>query len=129
MSLSVRLPEFLRDGLEQQWGIPPEHRSSPSSTPVFGHFPTIPIPFCLRFREGSAMMRLAPSMDLDPFVSLGGRIQVPLRLVKRNQEIESLKEVEKGSADEGASSRVGGSIPMGLDLPMLESLAEPTLES
>ncbi|KAJ3924429.1 MAG: hypothetical protein NXY57DRAFT_1044948 [Lentinula lateritia] len=38
-----------------------------------------------------------------------------------------LKEVEKGSADEGSSSQVGGSIPMELDLPMIESLAEPTL--
>ncbi|KAJ3845787.1 hypothetical protein EV368DRAFT_90095 [Lentinula lateritia] len=34
------------------------------------HFPVIPIPFCLRFREGSAMMRLASPKDLDPFVSL-----------------------------------------------------------
>ncbi|KAJ3925023.1 MAG: hypothetical protein NXY57DRAFT_968547 [Lentinula lateritia] len=25
MSLSVRLPEFLRNGLDQQWGIPSEH--------------------------------------------------------------------------------------------------------
>ncbi|KAJ3924948.1 MAG: hypothetical protein NXY57DRAFT_968696 [Lentinula lateritia] len=127
MSLSVCLPKFLRDGLEQQWGIPPEHQSSTSSTLVFGHFPTIPIPFCLRFHEGSAMMRLAPSMDLDPFVSLRGKGSsvvaskvatpfafleykpsapifntpvAPLRLVKRNQEIESLKEWEKGSADE-----------------------------
>ncbi|KAJ3858565.1 hypothetical protein EV359DRAFT_87539 [Lentinula novae-zelandiae] len=131
MSLSVRLPEFLRNGLDQQWGIPSEHRSFPSSTPVFGHFPSIPIPFCLQFREGSTMMRLAPSMDLDPFVSLRGKGSsvvaskvatpfaflenkssapvfnapvAPLRLVKRNREIESLKELEKGSADEGAST-------------------------
>ncbi|KAJ3911061.1 hypothetical protein F5877DRAFT_73467, partial [Lentinula edodes] len=40
---------------------------------------------------------------------------------------EGLNEVEKGSADEGASSQVGGSIPMELDLPSIESLAEPTL--
>ena len=26
--LSARLPAFLRDSLLQQWGIPPEHRSS-----------------------------------------------------------------------------------------------------
>ncbi|KAJ3870806.1 hypothetical protein F5051DRAFT_434351 [Lentinula edodes] len=36
----------------------------------FKQFPVIPIPFCLRFREGSAMMRLASPKDLDPFVSL-----------------------------------------------------------
>ncbi|KAJ3858602.1 hypothetical protein EV359DRAFT_87479 [Lentinula novae-zelandiae] len=129
--LSACLPEFLRESLLQQWGIPSEHRSSPSSAPVFGHFPSIPIPFCLRFREGSAMMRLAPSMDLDPFVSLRGKGSsvvaskvatpfaflehkpsaplfnapvTPLRLFKRNREIEGLKEMEKGSADEGAST-------------------------
>ncbi|KAJ4463323.1 hypothetical protein C8R41DRAFT_927516 [Lentinula lateritia] len=43
------------------------------------------------------------------------------------EALEGLKEVEKGSADEGSSSQVGGSIPMELDLPMIESLAEPTL--
>ncbi|KAJ3924559.1 MAG: hypothetical protein NXY57DRAFT_969600 [Lentinula lateritia] len=73
MSLSVRLPEFLRNGLDQQWGIPSEHRSSLSSTLISGHFPSIPIPFSLRFHEGNVMMRLAPSMDLDPFVSLRGQ--------------------------------------------------------
>ncbi|KAJ3925228.1 MAG: hypothetical protein NXY57DRAFT_968156 [Lentinula lateritia] len=151
MSLSVHLPEFLCNGLEQQWGIPPEHRFSPSSTPVFGHFPTIPIPFCLQFCEGSAMMCLAPSMDLDPFVSLHGKGSsvvaskvatpfaflekksstpvfnapvAPLRLVERNWEIESLKELEKGSVDEGASNRVGGSLPTELDLPTLESFSQ-----
>ncbi|KAJ3858897.1 hypothetical protein EV359DRAFT_87065 [Lentinula novae-zelandiae] len=59
--------------LEQQWGVPPEHQSSSLGAPVFEHFPTIPIPFCLLFREGSAMMHLAPSKDLDPFVSLCGK--------------------------------------------------------
>ncbi|KAJ3884013.1 hypothetical protein GG344DRAFT_84726, partial [Lentinula edodes] len=43
------------------------------------------------------------------------------------EALESLKEVERGSADEGASSPVGGSIPMELDLPAIESLAEPAL--
>ncbi|KAJ3858610.1 hypothetical protein EV359DRAFT_87465 [Lentinula novae-zelandiae] len=43
------------------------------------------------------------------------------------EALEGLKEVEKGSADEGSSSQVGGSVPMELDLPMIESLAEPTL--
>ncbi|KAJ3803977.1 hypothetical protein F5876DRAFT_84007 [Lentinula aff. lateritia] len=41
--------------------------------------------------------------------------------------LEDLNEVEKGLTDEGAVSQVGGSIPMGLDLPMIESLAAPTL--
>ncbi|KAJ3911686.1 hypothetical protein F5877DRAFT_72991 [Lentinula edodes] len=36
----------------------------------FGQFPVIPIPFCLRFQEGSAMMRLVPLKDLDSFASL-----------------------------------------------------------
>ncbi|KAJ3884132.1 hypothetical protein GG344DRAFT_84520, partial [Lentinula edodes] len=40
---------------------------------------------------------------------------------------EGLNEVEKGSADEGASSQVGGLVPMELDLPMIESLAEQGL--
>ncbi|KAJ3872002.1 hypothetical protein F5051DRAFT_445603 [Lentinula edodes] len=37
---------------------------------------------------------------------------------------EGLNKVEKGSADEGTSSQVGGSIPMELDLSMIESLAK-----
>ncbi|KAJ3804214.1 hypothetical protein F5876DRAFT_83556 [Lentinula aff. lateritia] len=40
--------------------------------------------------------------------------------------LEGLNDVEKGSADEGTSSQVGGSIPMELDFPMIESLAKPT---
>ncbi|KAJ3858954.1 hypothetical protein EV359DRAFT_86980, partial [Lentinula novae-zelandiae] len=43
------------------------------------------------------------------------------------EALEGLNDVERGSADEGTSSQVGGSIPMELDLPMIESLAEPTL--
>ena len=43
------------------------------------------------------------------------------------EALEGLKEVERGSADEGTSSQVGGSIPMELDLPAIESLAEPAL--
>ncbi|KAJ3858131.1 hypothetical protein EV359DRAFT_88208 [Lentinula novae-zelandiae] len=43
------------------------------------------------------------------------------------EAFKGLNEVEKGSADEGTSSQVGGSIPMELDLPTIESLAEPTL--
>ncbi|KAJ3910837.1 hypothetical protein F5877DRAFT_86940, partial [Lentinula edodes] len=68
--LFQRLPAFLRDSLEQQWGIPFNHQSSFLGPSDFKQFPVIPIPFCLRFREGSAMMRLASSKDLDPFVSL-----------------------------------------------------------
>ncbi|KAJ3870655.1 hypothetical protein F5051DRAFT_447355 [Lentinula edodes] len=116
--LSARLPAFLCDSLLQQWGIPPEHRSSSSDPPVLEHFPTIPIPFCLRFREGSAMMRLAPSKDLDVFASLRGKVSpavaskistpsppleikpltpapkapvAPPRLIRRNRELENLK--------------------------------------
>ncbi|KAJ3804685.1 hypothetical protein F5876DRAFT_82750 [Lentinula aff. lateritia] len=43
------------------------------------------------------------------------------------EALESLNDVEKGSADKATSSQVGGSVPMELDLPMIESLAEPTL--
>ncbi|KAJ3859062.1 hypothetical protein EV359DRAFT_86857 [Lentinula novae-zelandiae] len=69
-SLSRSLPTFLHDSLAQQWGIPPEHRSAFLDASNFKHFPTIPIPFCLQFREGSAMMRLVPLKELDPFASL-----------------------------------------------------------
>ncbi|KAJ3858609.1 hypothetical protein EV359DRAFT_87464 [Lentinula novae-zelandiae] len=84
----------------------------------FERFPAIPIPFCLRFREGSAMMRLVPPKELDPFASLRGQgvlpgapktilppkasDVVPLppatrtpvvspRALRRNREVESLK--------------------------------------
>ncbi|KAJ3924782.1 MAG: hypothetical protein NXY57DRAFT_1044649, partial [Lentinula lateritia] len=43
------------------------------------------------------------------------------------EAFEGLNEVEKGSADEGTSGQVGGSVPMELDLPTIESLAEPAL--
>ncbi|KAJ3925538.1 MAG: hypothetical protein NXY57DRAFT_967662 [Lentinula lateritia] len=68
--LFQHLPAFLRDSLEQQWGIPFDHQSSFLGPSDFKQFPVIPISFCLRFREGSAMMRLASPKDLDPFVSL-----------------------------------------------------------
>ncbi|KAJ3897114.1 hypothetical protein F5879DRAFT_996590, partial [Lentinula edodes] len=116
--LSHNLPAFLRDDLEQQWGIPPEHRSPGSGVLNLEQFPTIPIPFCLRFREGSAIMRLVPSRDLDPFASLRGQgvlvrdsstvppsitsktlspppatkaPVVPPRALRRNREVEGLK--------------------------------------
>ncbi|KAJ3846168.1 hypothetical protein EV368DRAFT_70133, partial [Lentinula lateritia] len=112
------LPAFLRDDLTQQWGIPPEHRSSAESVHKFEQFPAIPIPFCLRFREGSAMMRSVSSKDLDVFASLRGKgslagasklntpappleiksstsvakaLVAPPRLIRRNRELESLK--------------------------------------
>ncbi|KAJ3803604.1 hypothetical protein F5876DRAFT_84911 [Lentinula aff. lateritia] len=118
MSLSVRLPEFLRDGLEQQWGIPLEHRSQALDSSKFERFLAIPIPFCLRFREGSTMMRLVPPKELDPFASLRGQGVLPVapkpilppkasnviplppatrtpvvppRALQRNWEVESLK--------------------------------------
>ncbi|KAJ4500249.1 hypothetical protein C8R41DRAFT_914309 [Lentinula lateritia] len=117
-SLTFGLPAFLRDNLTQQWGIPPEHRSSAKGVPKFEQFPAIPIPFCLRFREGSAMMRSVPSKDLDVFASLRGKgstavaspiitasppLEIkssasvsktpvaPPRLIRRNRELESLK--------------------------------------
>ncbi|KAJ3911309.1 hypothetical protein F5877DRAFT_86165 [Lentinula edodes] len=117
-SLSLSLPAFLRDDLTQQWGILPEHRSSAEGVLKFERFPAIPIPFCLRFREGSAMMRMVSSKDLDPFASLRGQSvlpgvpkmvsppkvsdvispspaskapAVPPRALRRNREIESLK--------------------------------------
>ncbi|KAJ3925139.1 MAG: hypothetical protein NXY57DRAFT_968310 [Lentinula lateritia] len=68
--LFQHLPAFLRDSLEQQWGIPFNHQSSFLGPSDFKQCPVIPIPFCLRFQEGSAMMRLASPKDLDPFVSL-----------------------------------------------------------
>ncbi|KAJ3870696.1 hypothetical protein F5051DRAFT_447295 [Lentinula edodes] len=43
------------------------------------------------------------------------------------EAFEGLNEVEKGSADEGTCSQVEGSVPMELDLPTIESLAEQTL--
>ncbi|KAJ3871045.1 hypothetical protein F5051DRAFT_446717 [Lentinula edodes] len=43
------------------------------------------------------------------------------------EALEGLNDVERGSADEGTSSQVGGSVPMELELPIIESLAEPTL--
>ncbi|KAJ3897857.1 hypothetical protein F5879DRAFT_995457 [Lentinula edodes] len=71
--LSLSLPVFLCDNLTQQWGIPPEHRSSVEGVHNFERFPAIPIPFCLRFREGSAMIRTVPSKDLDFFALLRGK--------------------------------------------------------
>ncbi|KAJ4491117.1 hypothetical protein C8R41DRAFT_867651 [Lentinula lateritia] len=68
--LSHSLPAFLRDDLEQQWGIPPEHHSPGSGVLNLEQFPAIPIPFCLHFREGSTIMRMVSSKDLDPFTSL-----------------------------------------------------------
>ncbi|KAJ3859093.1 hypothetical protein EV359DRAFT_86819 [Lentinula novae-zelandiae] len=113
-SLSLGLPIFLRDNLAQQWGIPSEHRSSAEGVHSFERFPAIPIPFCLRFRKGSAMMRMVPSKDLDPFASLRGQGVLPgvpkmvsppkvsnlisppsttkaSAVPRRNREIESLK--------------------------------------
>ncbi|GAW08550.1 hypothetical protein LENED_010611 [Lentinula edodes] len=117
-SLSLDLPIFLRDNLTQQWGVPLEHHSSAEGVHKFERFPAIPIPFCLRFREGSAMMRMVSSKDLDVFASLRGKessavalkattssppleIQsstsvskafvAPPRLIRRNRELENLK--------------------------------------
>ncbi|KAJ3897700.1 hypothetical protein F5879DRAFT_1074264 [Lentinula edodes] len=117
-SLSLSLPAFLRGDLTQQWGVPLEHRSSAGGVLKFERFPALLILFCLRFREGSAIMRMVSSKDLDPFVSLRGQNAlsgvpktvsspkvsdlispspvnkaqaVPPRALRRNREIESLK--------------------------------------
>ncbi|KAJ3928653.1 MAG: hypothetical protein NXY57DRAFT_1041452 [Lentinula lateritia] len=117
-SLSLGPPIFLHDNLTQQWGVPPEHHSSAEGVHKFKRFPAIPIPFCLRFREGSAMMRMVSFKDLDPFASLQGQSvlpgvpktvsppkvsdvispspaskaqAVPPRVLRRNWEVESLK--------------------------------------
>ncbi|KAJ3911318.1 hypothetical protein F5877DRAFT_73276 [Lentinula edodes] len=93
-------------------------RSQALDPSKFEQFPAIPIPFCLRFREGSAMMRLVPSKDLDVFASLRSKgspavtlkistpsppLEIkpltsvskapvaPPRLIRRNRELESLK--------------------------------------
>ncbi|KAJ3858480.1 hypothetical protein EV359DRAFT_68982, partial [Lentinula novae-zelandiae] len=97
------LPVFLCDNLEQQWGIPPDHRSQALDSSKFERFPAIPIPFCLRFREGSAMMRLgvllvAPqpilppkASNVIPLPSATRTPVVPPRALRRNREVESLK--------------------------------------
>ncbi|KAJ3804135.1 hypothetical protein F5876DRAFT_83706 [Lentinula aff. lateritia] len=58
-------------------GIPPDHQSQALDSSKFEQFLAIPIPFCLRFREGSTMMRLVPSKELDPFASLRGQGVLP----------------------------------------------------
>ncbi|KAJ4491119.1 hypothetical protein C8J55DRAFT_556710 [Lentinula edodes] len=75
--LAQGLPAFLRENLEHHWGIPPDHRSSHLESREFKRFPAIPIPFCLRFREGSAIMRLVTSKDLDPFISIRSSTKGP----------------------------------------------------
>ncbi|KAJ4498989.1 hypothetical protein C8R41DRAFT_915649 [Lentinula lateritia] len=141
--LSARLPAFLRDSLLQQWGIPPEHRSSSSDAPVLEHFPTIPIPFCLRFREGSALMRTVPSEDLDVFASLHGKGSpgtskavlppkvsdivssppatkaqtVPPRALRRNREIESLKADASSFFDTTPRASSSAKVPVGKKEP------------
>ncbi|KAJ3925561.1 MAG: hypothetical protein NXY57DRAFT_967609 [Lentinula lateritia] len=75
--LAQGLPAFLQENLEHQWGIPPDHWLSLLESRDFKRFPAIPIPFCLRFREGSAMMRLVTSKDLDPFISIRSSTKGP----------------------------------------------------
>ncbi|KAJ3884334.1 hypothetical protein GG344DRAFT_84187 [Lentinula edodes] len=103
--LSQSLPAFLRDNLEQQWGIPPDHQSQALDPSKFEQFPAI-------------LMRLVPSKDLDVFALLRGKgspavaskistpsppLEIkpltsvskapvaPPRLIRRNRELESLK--------------------------------------
>ncbi|KAJ3925291.1 MAG: hypothetical protein NXY57DRAFT_968072 [Lentinula lateritia] len=99
-------------------GHSPDHRSQALDSSKFKQFPAIPIPFCLRFRKGSTMMRLVSPKELDPFASLRGQgvlpgtpktilppktshviplpsatrtPVVPPRALRRNREVESLK--------------------------------------
>ncbi|KAJ3884398.1 hypothetical protein GG344DRAFT_84077 [Lentinula edodes] len=97
--LSQGLPVFLRDNLEQQWGIPPDHQSQVLDSSKFERFPAIPIPFCLRFREGSAMMRLVPPKDLDPFISIRSSTKGPRPL--------NLSPVEDSPSPSGDHQSVG----------------------
>ncbi|KAJ3925470.1 MAG: hypothetical protein NXY57DRAFT_1044077 [Lentinula lateritia] len=110
----VNLPAFLRDDLEQQWGIPPEHRSPTSGVRNFEQFPAIPIPFCLRFHEGSAIMRLVPSRDLDPFASLRGQVSSPHFTRSKDSDNELLSENPAlDIAPRASSSSKASSVKMG----------------
>ncbi|KAJ3858633.1 hypothetical protein EV359DRAFT_87432 [Lentinula novae-zelandiae] len=97
--LAQGLPAFLQENLEHQWGIPPDHRSSLLDSRDFKHFPAIPIPFCLQFREGSAMMRLVTSKDLDPFISIHSSTRGPRPL--------NLSHVEDPPSPSGDHQSVG----------------------
>ncbi|KAJ4464279.1 hypothetical protein C8R41DRAFT_872177 [Lentinula lateritia] len=102
-SLSLGPPIFLRDNLTQQWGVPPEHHSSAEGVHKFKRFPAIPILFCLRFREGSAMMRMVSSKDLDPFASLQGQSVLP----------GVPKTVSPPKVSDGTSKELGSRKPQG----------------
>ncbi|KAJ3870604.1 hypothetical protein F5051DRAFT_434500, partial [Lentinula edodes] len=97
--LAQGLPVFLRENLEHHWGIPPDHRSSRLESREFKRFPAIPIPFCLRFREGSAIMRLVTSKDLDPFISIHSSTKGPHPL--------NLSPVEDSPSPSGDHQSVG----------------------
>ncbi|KAJ3884199.1 hypothetical protein GG344DRAFT_84409 [Lentinula edodes] len=113
--LSQGLPTFLRESLEKQWGT---LWLRSQETLNFESFPAIPIPFSLCFWEGSAIMHLVSSEDLDPFASLRGKgptvkVSKPVssssvldgvtpscvlkasvaspRLIRQNRELEDLK--------------------------------------
>ncbi|KAJ3897032.1 hypothetical protein F5879DRAFT_996740, partial [Lentinula edodes] len=60
--LFQRLPAFLRDSLEQQWGIPFNHQSSFLGPSDFKQFPVIPIPFYpfVSLRSSMTETRLLP---------------------------------------------------------------------
>ncbi|KAJ3924903.1 MAG: hypothetical protein NXY57DRAFT_968797, partial [Lentinula lateritia] len=61
--LFQRLPAFLRDSLEQQWGIPFNHQSSFLGPSDFKQFPVIPIPFYpfVSLRSSMTEPSVAPS--------------------------------------------------------------------
>ncbi|KAJ3846832.1 hypothetical protein EV368DRAFT_69605 [Lentinula lateritia] len=113
------LPAFLRDSLEQQWGIPFNHQSSFLGPSDFKQFPVIPIPFCLRFREGSVMMRLASPKDLDPFISLRSSM-METRLLPGGPRISSPVEDSLESSEEIRSDqRSNVKLPLKEDDPVL----------
>ncbi|KAJ3858201.1 hypothetical protein EV359DRAFT_69200, partial [Lentinula novae-zelandiae] len=97
--LAQGLPAFLQENLEHQWGIPPDHWSSLLDSWDFKRFPAIPIPLCLRFREGSAMMHLVTSKDLDPFISIRSSTRGPRPL--------NLSPVEDSPSPSGDHQSVG----------------------
>ncbi|KAJ3925300.1 MAG: hypothetical protein NXY57DRAFT_968054 [Lentinula lateritia] len=84
------LPAFLRDSLEQQWGIPFNHQSSFLGPSDFKQFPVIPI------------LRLASPKDLDPFVSLRSSM-TETRLLPGGPRVPSPVEDSFESSEENQS--------------------------
>ncbi|KAJ4486570.1 hypothetical protein C8J55DRAFT_558547 [Lentinula edodes] len=97
--LFQRLPAFLRDSLEQQWGIPFNHQSSFLGPSDFKQFPVIPIPFYPFVSLRSSMTETCllpggpriPSPVEDSFESSEENQSVaPPKRNKRKRELTSL---------------------------------------